>query len=141
MLLALYVNEVSGRRYTVGGLIEDVGAPFTTSIRWINYLEKEKLIERHAHPTDRRAVFIRITATAKDRLDAYFSDVPIDVGIATTRSLQTSSAQASISPSATVALSAFSTAQHFANRDGLSLPGGGRIGSRGTDAIPGCCGG
>lgn len=74
MLLELYVAEVSGRQHTVGSLIDVVGNPSTTSIRWINYLEKEKLIEREPHPKDRRVVFIRLTDKARLRLDEYFSE-------------------------------------------------------------------
>jgi DNA-binding MarR family transcriptional regulator len=75
MLLELYVGRAAGRRHTVGSLIEVVGNPSTTSIRWINYLEKEKLIEREPHPKDRRVLFIRLTDKARLRLDEYFTEL------------------------------------------------------------------
>lgn len=73
MLLVLYVVDESGRRHTIGSLIEVAGATMTTALRWLEFLEGERLIRRREHPTDRRAVFIELTDEARHALDVYFS--------------------------------------------------------------------
>lgn len=75
MLLALYITDFAGRRQTISKLVEWVEAPRTTANRWIDYLEKERLVERKADPDDRRYVFIVITERGKLLLDNYFSKV------------------------------------------------------------------
>jgi len=72
MLLWLYVTEDQGERQTIGRLASLVGAPHTTAIRWIGYLEKEALIEKVPHPTDRRTVFVHLLDEGRIRLDRWF---------------------------------------------------------------------
>ena len=73
MLLALYVAEQSRAPLGVTGLVSLSGVPPTTGLRWLSFLEEEQLVSRHANPTDRRAVFVKLTDKARDALDAYFS--------------------------------------------------------------------
>jgi DNA-binding MarR family transcriptional regulator len=73
MLLALYVNDAESRQ-NIGQLNRYSGSPLTTSLRWLDYLEKQKLIERESHPTDRRSVFVRITDKGREAMDSYFSE-------------------------------------------------------------------
>lgn len=72
MLLWLYVTEDQGERQTIGRLASLVGAPHTTALRWIGYLEKEALIEKVPHPNDRRTVFVRLLEEGRTRLDRWF---------------------------------------------------------------------
>lgn len=74
MLLALYITEEHGSRQTVSRLTQFAGAPPTTALRWLNYLEKQKLITRESHPTDRRAVFVDISDKGREALNSYFSE-------------------------------------------------------------------
>jgi DNA-binding MarR family transcriptional regulator len=74
MLLALYVNDRDGPRLSVGRLATLSGAPMTTALRWIDYLAKERLICRHAHPTDRRSEIIELTDRARSALEQYLSE-------------------------------------------------------------------
>lgn len=73
MLLALYVAEQSGARHTIVRLLSQSGAPATTALRWLDYLEKERLVTRHANPVDRRTSFVALTEKARTALDVYFS--------------------------------------------------------------------
>jgi hypothetical protein len=73
MLLWLYVTDDEGERQTIGRLASLVGAPHTTALRWIGYLEKERLIEKVPHPNDRRTVFVHLLEEGRDRLDRWFS--------------------------------------------------------------------
>jgi DNA-binding MarR family transcriptional regulator len=73
MLLALYVTEKSGARHTIVRLMAQSGAPATTALRWLDYLDKERLVTRQPNPIDKRASFIKLTNKARDALDAYFS--------------------------------------------------------------------
>jgi DNA-binding MarR family transcriptional regulator len=71
MLLALFIFEQSEGRVTVTGLAEHSGAPLTTALRWIDYLENAGFLVRRPKPTDRRAVFIELSDKGRDRLNAY----------------------------------------------------------------------
>jgi DNA-binding MarR family transcriptional regulator len=75
MLLALYITDFSGGRQTIGRLISWIGAPQTTALRWISYLEGHRLISREQHPRDRRTVFVGLTDQGRQVLDRYFSSV------------------------------------------------------------------
>ena len=76
ILLLLYVADSSEGRQTIGQLAELVGTPLTTVLRWVGYLEKEDLLERQDHPTDRRIVFIRLTDKGRNSLDSYLAEMP-----------------------------------------------------------------
>src|SRR5512146_2405268 len=43
MLLTMFVNDSSGPRLTVGGLSKSAECPLTTTLRWLKYLEDQKL--------------------------------------------------------------------------------------------------
>jgi DNA-binding MarR family transcriptional regulator len=73
MLLALYVSEQSGPRHTIVKLVAQAAAPATTALRWLEYLDKERLVVRHSNPIDRRATFIELSDKARLALDAYYS--------------------------------------------------------------------
>lgn len=75
MLLWLYVTDDEGERQTIGRLANLVGAPHTTALRWIGYLEKERLIEKVPHPNDRRTVFVHLLKEGRDRLDRWFNEL------------------------------------------------------------------
>ena len=73
MLLALYVAEQSGTRYTVSGLAGLSGVATTTALRWLDFLQTEELVARRASPIDRRVFYIELTDKGREGLDAYFS--------------------------------------------------------------------
>jgi DNA-binding MarR family transcriptional regulator len=76
ILLALYIAEESGARFTTGKLAEWIGAPLSTVVRWIRTLEEKSLVERADHPTDRRITFIRLLEKGRKGLDAYLGLLP-----------------------------------------------------------------
>lgn len=73
MLLWLYVTEGEGERQTIGRLADHVGAPHTTALRWIGYLERERLIEKVPHPNDRRTFFVRLLDGGRERLESWLA--------------------------------------------------------------------
>ena len=75
ILLLLYLAESSEGRQTIGQLAELVETPLTTVLRWVGYLEKEHLIERKDHPTDRRIVFVKLASKGRDALDAFLEEM------------------------------------------------------------------
>jgi DNA-binding MarR family transcriptional regulator len=79
MLLALYITDFAGRRQTISKLVGWVNAPRSTANRWIDYLERERLVERTPHPNDRRFVFIDLADKGRRLLDEYFSTLPADL--------------------------------------------------------------
>lgn len=75
MLLSLYVGYRSGARQTVSNLSYASGAPASTALRWIDYLEQQKLVKRRPSPTDRRVIFVDFTEDARQAVEAYLSDM------------------------------------------------------------------
>jgi DNA-binding MarR family transcriptional regulator len=74
VLLILYIAEQSGPRYTIGRLTQLAGLATTTALRWLDYLEGQRLIARESHPTDRRAVWVEITDKGLKEMDSYLSE-------------------------------------------------------------------
>jgi DNA-binding MarR family transcriptional regulator len=73
ILLLLYVTA-GGQRQTVPRLSKLSGISRSTAIRWIEYLERERLVSRAPHPTDRRIDFVQLTESGRERLEAYLSE-------------------------------------------------------------------
>ena len=73
MLLVLYISEFSGRRLTVGRLVDWIDAPLSTAQRWIGYLQKERLIDKEGHPDDKRMAYVRLLDKGQTALDNYFA--------------------------------------------------------------------
>ena len=73
MLLLLYVVE-SGPRQTISRLADLAGASKSTALRWIDYLDAQRLVRRESHPTDRRAAFVELTEKARGAIELYLSD-------------------------------------------------------------------
>jgi DNA-binding MarR family transcriptional regulator len=71
MLLELYINKDIGARHSVGRLCELSGEPPTTALRWLDYLEKEKLVGREPNPTDRRTEFVEMTEKGRSAMAEY----------------------------------------------------------------------
>lgn len=79
MLLLLYSLE-SGPRLTISRLAELAYASKSTAIRWIDYLEAQRLVQREGHPTDKRAIFVELTERARSMIELYLSETeaPLD---------------------------------------------------------------
>jgi DNA-binding MarR family transcriptional regulator len=71
MLLVLYVTDVVGPKQTVGRITELSSAPSTSALRWLGYLERDKLVVREPHPTDRRVTFIELTDRGRTAIKDY----------------------------------------------------------------------
>lgn len=76
MLLALYVMQ--GHRVNVATLVSMVDVPQTTGLRWLQYLEKERLVRRVPDPDDRRQVSVHLIDPGFARLEAYLSSMYTD---------------------------------------------------------------
>lgn len=74
MLLALYTLD--GQRMTVGRLVNVIGAPQTTALRWLDYLEKERFVARRPDPDDLRVSCIELQDHGRELLDRYFARFP-----------------------------------------------------------------
>lgn len=75
ILLLLYLADSLEGRQTIGQLAELVETPLTTVLRWVSYLEKEHLVERNNHPTDRRIVFIGMTDKGRTVMEAFLGEI------------------------------------------------------------------
>lgn len=72
ILLVLFAEEGNHRTQKVTRLAEQVNAPITTAVRWLDYLEQRNLIERRVSDLDRREVLISLTDAGRKALLSYF---------------------------------------------------------------------
>lgn len=75
MLLALYIRDWAGARLTINCLAQSVHVPLSTATRWLAYLDRERLIVREEHPTDRRKTYIAISPKGRDLLSRHLRDL------------------------------------------------------------------
>ena len=73
MLLLLYVSQESAR-FTASRLAQAAGYSKATANRWMDYLEKERLVRRRPHPTDQRSIFVELTDKGTSSLEMYLTD-------------------------------------------------------------------
>lgn len=71
LLLALYVAHGRGYSMKVTDACEEARVPPTTSLRWLEVLNKEGYITRHKHPTDMRIQLVRLSDAAIDRMNVH----------------------------------------------------------------------
>lgn len=76
MLLVLYITEPAEGCLSISQLADLVETPLSTAVRWIDYLEREKLVEREPHPTDKRVIFIRLSEKGREKIDGYLCGQP-----------------------------------------------------------------
>jgi DNA-binding MarR family transcriptional regulator len=76
ILLTLFISD----RALMGKEVHQAGrVPVTTAIRWVAYLEQEKLIEKTMHTTDSRRIQVRLTPRGEDAVVATLRNI-IDSG-------------------------------------------------------------
>lgn len=75
ILLVLYVTDSAGARQTQATLSKRLATPPTTIQRWLDYLEKERLVRRDSHPNDRRVSFVMLQDKGRRALDDYLSAI------------------------------------------------------------------
>jgi DNA-binding MarR family transcriptional regulator len=74
ILLYLYGYCEEGAM-SVTALVRSTAAPMTTTLRWIDYLEKSEMIASAMHPTDARIRAVTLTDSGRAQLDQYFQDM------------------------------------------------------------------
>lgn len=74
ILLSLY-SQPSGGHRSIATLAECSGAPASTAIRWIQYLEDEGLVIREANGGDRTGEFVHLTDKAYRALQFYLAQI------------------------------------------------------------------
>jgi DNA-binding MarR family transcriptional regulator len=75
-LLAIYITDFAGGRQTIGKLVSWIGAPATTSLRWIDYLENHHFVSRQRHKDNLRVVFVDLTDKGREAVDTYLQKLP-----------------------------------------------------------------
>ena len=74
LLLALYIHGQHPGGTSVTSLIRFSGAPQTTVLRWLDYLEARKWVDRDRMQTNRKQANVHITTEAREALDAYLAE-------------------------------------------------------------------
>lgn len=72
MLLSLYTLEGDAQQ-TVNQLTEHSGAPRSTAVRWLEYLEQQQLVCREPHPTDKRTAIVNLTQKGRSNLELFLA--------------------------------------------------------------------
>lgn len=78
MLLVLFSQEGIDAAQKVTRLAEQVKAPMTTAVRWLDYLEQRKLIQRQTSNVDRREVLVSLTPYGRSCLLSYLETLTKD---------------------------------------------------------------
>jgi DNA-binding MarR family transcriptional regulator len=74
MLLTLYVSEADVEAMTASRLAQLVDAPPSSALRWLDYLEAQRLVCRQAHPTDRRSALVKLTDKGRANLELFLTE-------------------------------------------------------------------
>ena len=76
MLLILFIYGArDGERLSVTRLAEYGDAPLTTAIRWLDYLESQRMIVRRQCEIDRRRYFVELSEHGRSLLTTYFESL------------------------------------------------------------------
>lgn len=76
MLLVLFVyGDRKGELLSVSKLAEFGEAPLTTAIRWLDYLESQRMIVRSQCRFDRRKYFVELSDRGRGLMTAYFESL------------------------------------------------------------------
>lgn len=74
MLLDLYDAYLGRSRLTVSALAESAGLPLTTTIRRLDLLAANQLVDRAPDPSDRRRTFVELSESGIEALDRFFDN-------------------------------------------------------------------
>lgn len=88
ILIELAASHVERRSVPVSSLCAAAAVPSTTALRWINILVDRGLVVRESDPRDKRRVYVRLSQTGLQKMEAYLESV----GIVEPKSGQTRSA-------------------------------------------------
>lgn len=73
MLLQLHCAHLQGRKECLKSLCAASGVAATTALRWIQYLEDRKWVQRQGDPCDHRRSFVSLTQKGVDAMELFFS--------------------------------------------------------------------
>jgi DNA-binding MarR family transcriptional regulator len=72
-LLALYMSEQARLTLSAASLAEQTGVRLHIMVRWIDYLEEERLVVRGPDQAHGRPGFVRLSDKGRSDLEAYLS--------------------------------------------------------------------
>jgi DNA-binding MarR family transcriptional regulator len=75
ILLHLYATELGGQRSTVSGVVRASNVPEATALRWLAQLLDLGLCHKRPDVTDRRRLFVSLTAAGMQAMDNYFAEI------------------------------------------------------------------
>ncbi|WP_152569478.1 MULTISPECIES: MarR family transcriptional regulator [Sphingomonas] len=75
LLLILYVADGIGEAITVTEAADRARLASTSAKRWIEYLEKERLVHRRPHERDGRRIALSLSTKGRRSLDSYFCGI------------------------------------------------------------------
>ncbi|MCJ2180546.1 MarR family winged helix-turn-helix transcriptional regulator [Novosphingobium album (ex Hu et al. 2023)] len=78
IILDLYIAEEDEKEISITSACVAAGVPTSTGLRWITILIQNGYVDRHDDPADARRSYLRLTATARDSLEALLSQFSED---------------------------------------------------------------
>lgn len=79
MLLDLLIAEFEKRRLPIKSVCIGSGVPQSTALRYIDRLEADGLVKRHANPCDRRSAHIALTPQTSTKLRSILSTLASNI--------------------------------------------------------------
>ena len=76
ILLDLYAALYENESVSVSSLCIAASVPQTTALRWIAMMTDDGWLVRGNDPADRRRAYLKLSDKARNRMDAYFDDLP-----------------------------------------------------------------
>lgn len=75
ILLALYTTKGSAQSLGAADLADVCASPFSTTLRWLDYLEEVGLVNRISGDGGRRVIGAELTREGRQLLDSYFVEL------------------------------------------------------------------
>jgi DNA-binding MarR family transcriptional regulator len=75
IMLDLFIAEREGRTVSVSSALIGADVPSTTALRYLNSLEQEGIVLRHADPLDRRRCYVRLSRETLTGLECYIREI------------------------------------------------------------------
>lgn len=73
ILLELYIAGLSGNGLYASVVGTEAGIPQSTTLRWLNVLEKMGLVRRNPDPFDKRRQWVGVTPRARTLMEKHFA--------------------------------------------------------------------
>jgi DNA-binding MarR family transcriptional regulator len=72
ILLHLYAAKLGQRKVSISSLVNAAAVPYSTGVRWVRELERDRWLVRHPDPSDGRRVWVVISDRGYSTMRVFF---------------------------------------------------------------------